>query len=625
MAKSQTLKAHRASESTGGRTETDWSVVESCFPEAILLHLSRTGDLIDANARARGLLAADPGTSILKYLQKQDRATFTSAFQRVSARQCSYEPLIIGVFDKDGIMRYLRGWLTPSGSAQSGEVILAAQDATPLHEERERLGEIVEGSSEGIIVHRNTQILYANERMAEMLGFGSADEIFEQGSIAGFLHPDDRKQVTANVEARLAGRDGPRDYQFRILTRSGETRWVDCRAGLVTWGGEPAVSAACFDITEQKRADQLRAETEMLFRRVFDLSPDILTLTRMSDGRFDFVSRSFFETLGYKPEEVIGRTSADIGLWSAGTARDQLLETLKENDVVHAMESQVRRRDGEPIDLAMSATTLEYRGESYILMVSHDITERKRQRQELIESKQAAELANRTKSEFLANISHELRTPLNAVIGFAELMNSEALGPLGNPQYLDYSGDILEAGRHLLSIINDILDLSKLEAGRLSVSLDRVYVTELMTSCSRLVAERARSAGLTLDIQCPEDDLEVIADPKRLKQPLLTLLANAIKFTPERGRVDMHAESTDSGMVRFTIADTGIGMSEEELQKALTPFGQIDSSLARRYDGAGLGLPLVLALVEMQQGRFELKSTPGTGTVATIEIPRPRK
>ena len=513
--------------------------------------------------------------------------------------------------------------MTPAGKPQSGEVLLAGQDATLMHEERERLGEIIECSSEGIIVHRGTRILYANPRMAEMVGLGSAKDVLEIGSLDRFLHPEDRERVIANIGARLAGFEAPRDYHFRIVTIKGETRWVDCRAGIVTWDGKQAVSAACYDVTERKRSDQARRETEKLFRRVFDLSPDMITLTRLSDGRFDFVSRSFLELLGFKLDEVIGKTAEEVGIWSASTNRSKLITALQKEETVHALEAQVCKRNGEILDLAMSATVIDYRGEPYILMVSHDITERKRQRRELLESKQAAELANRTKSEFLANISHELRTPLNAVIGFAELMHSEALGPLGNAQYRDYSGDILDAGRHLLSIINDILDLSKLEAGQLSVSLDRVDVAETITSCARLVGERARSAGLSLEIDCPENGLEVFADTRRLKQALINLLANAIKFTPEGGRVSMKAKALKSGKIRLTVSDTGIGMSREELEKALTPFGQIDSSLARRYDGAGLGLPLVAAMVEMQNGFFKLESTPGGGTVATIDLPPP--
>jgi len=623
MAGPRPFKTRLEPEQPRNTTASNWAVVESCFPEAILLHLSQDGSLIGANTRADRLFAVASGSPILDRIRLQDRAMFTGAFKAVSRRRSSYESLIVGASNAEGVTRFLRGWMTPAGEPLSGEVLFAAQDATPLHEERERLGGIIEGSTEGIVVHRNGRILYANPRMAELVGLESTKAVLQTGTIDQFVHPDDRDRVRSYAAARLAGKDAPRDYEFRIVTRDGKAIWVDCRAGTVTWGGEPALVAACFDITEQKKTDQARQETEMLFRRVFDLSPDIVTLTRFADGRYEYISQSFLDLLGFGPEEVIGKTSEEIGIWSAGTNRKALVEALQRDETVHAMETQVRRRDGTILDLAMSATVLDFRGEPYILMVSHDITERKRQRQELIESKRAAEIANRTKSEFLANISHELRTPLNAVIGFAELMHSQALGPLGNPQYLDYSGDILDAGRHLLSIINDILDLSKLEAGRLSVSLDRVDAAEIITSCSRLVGERAESAGLTLDVRPPKNELEVFADSKRLKQALINLLANAIKFTPEGGKVRLKAKALKSGRIRFTVSDTGIGMSEDELEKALTPFGQIDSSLARRYDGAGLGLPLVTAMVEIQHGTFNLKSTPGRGTVASIDMPPP--
>jgi len=622
MAKPQNIPMQGEKQLRPARRELDLETLEAFFPEILVLYLSADGCPLDGNAPAREMLAPFDGGPLLSRIRDRDQEAFRHALRAVSSGENSSAEIFLGLRTQDGALRHLRGWLTPDADSRPGSVKFAAHDVTFLREERERYAEIIEGSIEGIIVHRGSEILYVNQRMAEMVGLDSPEQVMGYDSIAEFLHPDDRERVVANVGARLAGLEAPRDYQFRIQSTAGEALWVDCRAGTVTWGGEPAVVASCFDITEQKLADQARWETEQLFRRVFELSPDILTLSRLEDGRYDFVNPAFLQALGLEMEDVIGSTSADLGIWTATTSREAFIQALRDNEVVNGFEAEVRRGDGATVDVSMSATTLEFRGDEYILMIAHDITEKKRQRLELIESKRAAEIANRTKSEFLANISHELRTPLNAVIGFAELMTAETLGPLGNPQYREYCRDILDAGRHLLSIINDILDLSKLEAGRLTVSPDRVVVSELMTACARLIAERAEAAGLLLEIEQPQEPLEVLADPKRMKQALINLLSNAIKFTPEGGRVRLQADSREGAGVVFTVSDTGIGMTGEEKEKALTPFGQIDSSLARKYEGAGLGLPLVSALVEMQQGRFELESTPGKGTTARIHMPQ---
>ncbi|MFQ5347691.1 MAG: PAS domain-containing sensor histidine kinase, partial [Rhodothalassiaceae bacterium] len=423
--------------------------------------------------------------------------------------------------------------------------------------------------------------------------------------------------VASNVALRAAGEEAPRDYEFRLRHVDGSVIWVNCRARITNWKGAPAVIASLFDISEQKRA-----ETERLFERVFELSPDVITLSRVSDGTFRFVNDAFLTTMGFAREEVIGRNSKQLRLWKNREQRRDLVQRLAKEGIVHNFECQMRRSDGTILDMAMSVTTLPYLGEDYLLLVGRDMTEYNRQQRELRRSKEAAEAANRTKSEFLANISHELRTPLNAIIGFSELMQRETLGPLGHEHYRGYCADILDAGRHLLAIINDILDLSKLEAGRLTVERERVSIDEIFEPCVRLVSDRAEKAGLELRVEAATEAGPVLGDIRRLRQVMLNLLSNAVKFTPAGGRVVIGAVAEDRERTRLFVSDTGIGMSEAELEKALTPFGQIDSSLARRYEGAGLGLPLVKALVEMQGGRFVLESAPGAGTCASAILPR---
>jgi signal transduction histidine kinase len=240
------------------------------------------------------------------------------------------------------------------------------------------------------------------------------------------------------------------------------------------------------------------------------------------------------------------------------------------------------------------------------------------------EAKQQAELASRAKSEFLHNMSHALRTPLNAIIGFSEFMLMEVLGPVGTPKYRDYVKDIHGSGMHLLEVINDILDLSKVEAGKLELCEKDVGLAGVVDACFSLVEERARLGELKLEHNVPHDLPRLHVDPCRLKQILLSLLANAIKFTLPGGTVMLGIELGGDGAVVITVSDTGIGIADENMNKVMEPFGQADSSLSRKYEGTGLGLPLVRSLVELHGGQFELKSIEDVGTIATVRLPAVR-
>jgi signal transduction histidine kinase len=233
-----------------------------------------------------------------------------------------------------------------------------------------------------------------------------------------------------------------------------------------------------------------------------------------------------------------------------------------------------------------------------------------------------AEIANRTKTEFLANMSHELRTPLNAIIGFAEILKDELRGP-GHPSYKAYARDIYESGTLLLAVINDILDLSKIEAGRQELHLDDVAPMQIVRSCVNLVRERAHGAGVQLMLLGGAEAFDPMrGDPIKLKQILLNLLSNAIKFTPRGGTVTVGVKRQTSALTEFVVADTGIGMRREDIPTALEPFRQVDNSLARRYEGTGLGLPLARALTELHGGTLTIESEPRQGTTVSITIPR---
>ena len=240
----------------------------------------------------------------------------------------------------------------------------------------------------------------------------------------------------------------------------------------------------------------------------------------------------------------------------------------------------------------------------------------------LEDAKVAAEAANRSKSEFLANMSHELRTPLNAIIGFSEIIRDEALGPAARERYREYAGDIHRSGSHLLELINDLLDLSKIEAKGVTLKPQHVLLGPLVVEVAELLMPEARKSGVAIETLAPDETLAATADKLRLRQILLNLLSNAVKFTPAGGCVRIEASAPSLGWVALTVRDSGIGIAPEHMALVMQPFGQVDNVLTRTKPGTGLGLPLVKSLTEMQGGRFTLSSRVGEGTTARIELPR---
>jgi signal transduction histidine kinase len=238
-------------------------------------------------------------------------------------------------------------------------------------------------------------------------------------------------------------------------------------------------------------------------------------------------------------------------------------------------------------------------------------------------AKEAAEMADRAKSEFLATMSHELRTPLNAVLGFSEMMVGEVFGPLGNDRYRGYAQDIHTSGSHLLNIIDDVLDLSKAAAGKLELIEDWINVRTVVQAVCRLVQPRIDAAALSLTVRMPTDDLIAFADERLLKQMLLNLLSNACKFTPAGGRIECVVSVDDAGLT-LAVADTGVGIPPEHLDRVLQPFVQVDSSLSRRHEGTGLGLALVKVMAELHGGLVRLDSKLGCGTTVCVILPLSR-
>jgi two-component system, cell cycle sensor histidine kinase PleC len=375
---------------------------------------------------------------------------------------------------------------------------------------------------------------------------------------------------------------------------------------------------------ERRHRDALRESHELLLR-VIDAVPMAVAATDR-EGRYVFVNDWFSRRWGRPASSLIGLTPVaardDLAARVAMERDRRIVAGLEEPSV---FEETIADPAGGRRVLLTSKALLRDHGDrpSLVVTASLDITDRKDGELALLAAKEEAELASRSKTEFLANMSHELRTPLNAIIGFSQVIADEMMGPLANARYASYGRDICASAQHLLGIIGDILDVSKLEAGKTTLDEQPSDVRRLVQDVLRLVAERSAELEVGIDLDIPADLPPLLADRLKLKQVLLNLLTNAIKFSRAGGRVLLRARFGDEG---FTLAviDHGIGMDEREVKTAVSRFGQVASPWNRRHPGTGLGLPLAIGLVELHGGRVGIESRKGIGTTVSVHLPRSR-
>ncbi|MBV8777842.1 MAG: PAS domain S-box protein, partial [Alphaproteobacteria bacterium] len=371
---------------------------------------------------------------------------------------------------------------------------------------------------------------------------------------------------------------------------------------------------------QREAAVRRAAEQELrLLQAAMDRSSEAISLVHPS-GRYLNVNDATCRQLGYSREELLGMTVFDVAVQTTPQNWAERWQHHKELGSSN-FEGQRRTKDGRMIPVDITMSYFRYGDNEYLFTVARDATIRRQIEHELRTARDLAESANQAKTNFLANMSHELRTPLNAIIGFSEVISSALFGPL-DARYRDYAQDINGSGHHLLRIINDLLDLSKVEAGRLELRDRPVAISAIFETCRRMVADRATAAGVALDFG--QTELQVSGDELRLEQVLLNLVSNAVKFTPRGGEVRVVARLEETGEVTITVADTGIGMAPEDIPRALQPFGQIDNSLSRPHGGTGLGLPLAQRLVELHGGTMSIGSSLGRGTTVTVTLPPER-
>jgi len=456
-----------------------------------------------------------------------------------------------------------------------------------------------------------------------MFGFAPHTENFDLDWLAARIHPGDREEVLARLTKAFENRE-PFSYDCRFKDAEGQYR-VIATTGYVELdaGGEArALVGVSQDITARAEAQTALRRSEEQYRLLAERASDIISRVT-PDGVCLFVSPALESVLGFKPEDWLGHDIKDsIMREDHAMLREATLRLIKTDET----QSVTYRQFSADGTIRWMETRLQAvrDGSGHVhelITVARDVSDRKKVELDLMAARERAEQANRTKSRFLANMSHELRTPLNAIIGFSDIIRQEMFGALGNSQYLEYTQLIHESGQLLLDLINDILDMSKIEAGKFDLYPEDIELEEMGLACLRLLQQKADEGLVRLSSDFAKAPERITADKRALKQILLNLLSNAVKFTPQGGDVRLIVEERGDDIL-FQVADTGIGIPEEALPRLTEPFEQVATDATLAQSGSGLGLALVKALTRLHGGELLIESEVGVGTRVSVTLPR---
>ncbi|HEY8382715.1 MAG TPA: ATP-binding protein [Microvirga sp.] len=492
--------------------------------------------------------------------------------------------------------------------------------------------------------------IYWSDSMYELLGYERRDEFLSFGEVNAMVHPDDQDLFTLADELASA-RTSLVDYHFRIRAANGDWVWLRARAELMADPDDETrhLVGIAVDVTEQRILEEKAAKDDARLRDAVEAVSEAFVLWDASNRLV--LCNSKFQNLHDLPLDAIvpGRSYAEVmAQGRPPEVQHQIVREERQDEGARTFEARLedgrwlqinerRTKDGGYVSVGTDITALKRHehqlmdSERQLIATVNDLKQSRQkleaQTQQLadlaeryLDQKAQAESANRAKSEFLANMSHELRTPLNAIIGFAEVMETGIFGTLGSTKYEEYCRDIRSSGEYLLSVINDILDMSRIEAGRVSLVKRSVEVNTSVQRALRLVSEQVRAKNLTVSIDVAPEDITVPADERALHQILVNLLQNATKFTPDGGCITVRTRHAAEA-INIYVEDNGIGIPEHALQKLGRPFEQVETEFSKSYKGSGLGLAIARSLAELHGGTLRIRSQEGVGTIVLVHLP----
>jgi len=522
-----------------------------------------------------------------------------------------------------------------------------------MSQDQDRYKIFFESSADAMMTIDGGIFVDCNPATVKMLGYDSKEEVIGKtpDEISPPIQPDGSiSAVKATEMLETTFRVGTNRFEWMHIDKDNNLFPVEVLLIRVPEGGKDLIKVVWHDISlrhqlreeieERKRVEQTLLTSEQhskknaeMFRAVIDGAPDaifVVDITSDNAGKFVDVNAAACINLGYTREELLKMSVPDIEVGISQQDRDenyQILNTRK----LSQMTGVHRRKDGTTFPVSINNKTFEDGERIYSVALVRDETEWQKIENDLRiagekaeHARREAEAANQIKSDFLANMSHELRSPLTSIIGFTEMMRGEFYGPIDNEKYSDYLDSIHVSGTHLSNLISDLLDISAIEEGRLELFEETVEIKEVVVSSYIIVQPRANVGKINFTIEMDKKLPIILVDSRRFKQILVNLLTNAIKFTPEGGSVNLGVDIENDGSLQIVVKDTGIGMDENGIAKALTKFGQIDSEQSRKHQGTGLGLPLTKELVEMHGGSMLIDSDLGSGTTIKVLIPKDR-
>ena len=632
-------RAARAQQDSEGRLE---KILES-EPECVKT-LNAEGTLLYMNPAGLRMIGAKTpadvcGKSILNVIGEEYHEAFRTEIDAVFSGKTSR--LVFEVESLDGRRRWVEQHSVPLRSAKAnGQIVEMLAVTRDIHERVEAERALTESNRRLQMAQRIGNMGYwswnprTNFRIwsDQTYRILALDPDTAKPGLRAFLervHPDDRDRFEIEYNA-MRDVGAPLFVDVRLVLPNGEIRIANLQ-GEATYGSNGnvlEVTGVLQDVTQWRAVQEAERQTRNTLMGILQISPEAVIVTD-AQMRITLFSQGATTIFGYAPDEVMGRTiecllperlrtthAALVAGFAAAPANNRRMG--ERSEIVGL------RKNGEEFPAEASISRLETTDGQVFTSILRDVTKTKAAADELLQAKRRAEAASEAKSRFLANMSHELRTPLNAIIGFSEILEKEVFGSVGGLKNLEYVRDISSSGRHLLNLINDILDVTRIEIGKTSLAEEEFELDDLVQSCVRMVREHAGDAGIQLNDELAGEHPNVVGDRRLLSQVLLNLLSNALKFTPRGGSVTVSSIQTESGGLALSVVDTGIGMSADALARIGEPFTQGESALNRKYEGAGLGLAISTGLVELHGGTLRVESTPGEGTKAIIELPPAR-
>ncbi|WP_173935006.1 PAS domain S-box protein [Chelativorans sp. Marseille-P2723] len=490
------------------------------------------------------------------------------------------------------------------------------------HEQEDATASLLTALPLPVLVHSGDRLHFANRAFLKITGYADLAALGDAGGVGALFY--DAEDSGSKPESS----DGEPEERIRLRRADGQDIPVRAHLSSISWKEGKSLLLALMPLGEAavEAAKPTELEASLIeMRAIVDTATDGIVLIA-EDGTIRSINRSAEALFGFDAEHVTGKPfTALFAIESQRTVQEYLAE-LSGDGVASVLNDgrQVIGREAQGRFIPLFITIGRLPSGSGYCAVLRDITHWKRTEEELTQARAQAERASSQKSEFLARVSHEIRTPLNAIIGFSELMIDEKFGPIGNERYRDYLRDINRSGNHVLELVNDLLDISKIEAGQQELEYEAVALNETLAQVVAMMQPQANSERVIIRSSFASRLPEVVADLRSIRQIAINLLSNAVRFTPAGGQVIVSTSYERDGSVALRVRDTGVGMSSAELDEALKPFKQVNALRRKRGDGTGLGLPLTRAMVEANRAQFSILSRPGEGTLVEVIFPPTR-